>query len=200
MDSQSFIGIDPDDTRTARVNGASFTVGVIEQGIWERLRNEATLTYEAARRRAIRRMAEAGERPDEVVVPADPSKGLKSDLTALDVAAPSDPLYRERIHQLMCEAARWAVRGHEGFAKRDGSPVPFVTASETYEGCPRTVVGAETMRWYRANPLVVQSVWLELQKLQSLGEHEKKVSPPSSSETGSPSPATAAQPSPASSP
>lgn len=171
---QPLCGIDPDDTVEVAVGGARFTVGIIEHGLWARLTNEIDLAYQLGKRRAIKRLSEEGIAPEEVAhtVPAA-GDAPERQVTQLQIAAVNEPGYRERLTRAMAEVVRYAVRGHSGFVSKKG-PIPFTTEARKHEGVEVQVVSAETMRWYTANPAVINACYLAARRLQELGDTEKK--------------------------
>jgi len=164
--TQPFIGLDPDDTAEVKVGGATFTSGVSDQGMWARTHAEAVLAYENAKRRAIKRIADEG---------GDPEEPVEGKTTRLDVEAYTDPTYRERLFNAQCEAVRYAVRGHEGLLKRDGTPHPFQRNTLKRDFGEVHALDEATLRLYRANPRIVEALWMPIWRLQTLGEAEKKV-------------------------
>ncbi len=172
---QPLIGIDPDDTVEVKVLGARFTIGIIEHGVWARLSNEIDLAYQLGKRRAIKQLDDAGIAPSEVahVLPAVDGKEERR-VTQVEIATVSEPGYRERLNRAMAEVVRHSVRGHAGFVRRDMTEIPFTTETRKHEGLELAVVGAETMRWYTANPTVLNAVYAAARRLQELGATEKK--------------------------
>lgn len=161
------VGIDPDFQERVDVRGATFTIRRLPYGKWERLRQQALEAATAARRRAIAALAARGEDPDAKPFP-------DVDVTAATVEVNRDPQYREAIAAVESEVVRWGVVGHEGFLKADGSPVPFETEAGTFEGEPVSLVGRATMRWYRANGVIVAALHNHLWRVNELGPAEKK--------------------------
>lgn len=164
-----FLGVDPDDTAEMSVGGATFTIGVIDQGVWERINSDAVLSFEAAKRRAIKQLAAEELDPEEVVRESGEFK-----LRRVDEAALGDPAYNEHMVSVMLEAIRFAVRGHAGVAKKSGAVVPFKASTAKHEGGTVPTVGDDTLRYYRANPRLIQPLWLAIRRFQVLGEVEKK--------------------------
>jgi hypothetical protein len=167
-DSPTFIGVDPDDTQEVLAGGARFTIGVVEQGVWLRLAHESTLAREKAQRRAIRRLNEEGIDPEEAV------PGRTDGLRRVDLATFGDPEFQGRQHALNVEACKYAVRGHEGFGRRNGQPVPFHTTTAKHDGAALQVMADDSLRHYAANPPIVQAIWLAVMRMQVLGPEEKK--------------------------
>lgn len=167
---RALTGIDPDHTREVDVYGAKFTIGVIDSGVWERINNDSILAYEGGLRRSIKRLADEGIDPEEVVKTNDDGSTVRK----VDTAAWSEPKFRERLVSIMEEAAKYSIRGHSGFQKPNGEPVPFEMGESTSEGRKIPTVGVETLRWYRQNTVVLFAVWVEIKNLMNLGSAEKK--------------------------
>lgn len=169
----SLVGIDPDHTEEVAYGPAVVVVGPTSAGAWERIRLGTLLATQDAHRRAIRKLAAEGLEP-EAVVRTNPNGSV---LTALDAELRLDPLLSAQIRDAMLEAARFSVRGHTGFAFADGTPRPFSVTREKIRGRSIDVVGDETMRFYEANPQLVDLIWRRLVVLNTFGEPEKKASP-----------------------
>ena len=165
--TQPFIGIDPDDTAQVQVRGATVTIGAIDQGVWSRINAEAQLAHEGAKRRAIRRLASEGLDPEEL------AEGGTA-VSRLQLEAYMDPGFREQHFNVQCEAVRHAVRAHDGLLKRDGSAISCerVPLKQAFGEC--TVLSEATLRVYRANPVLVEALWMPIFRMQTLGEAEKK--------------------------
>ncbi len=149
---EALIGIDPDHTIDVKVGGAVFTVGVLEMAVWERLHHRWLEVYRDARRRSIA-LAKEGDEDNAVYV-----------------RMVEDGLYREETALVQQEIARYCVRGHSGFLKKDKSEVPYVVTRTTRFN----PVSDETMRWYKLVPGLMEKVFQAALKLHTLEEFEKK--------------------------
>ncbi len=149
---ESLIGIDPDHTADVKVGGAVFTVGVLEMAVWERLHHRWLEIYKDARRRSIA-LAESGEEENAVYL-----------------RMAKDGQYIQDSQLAYAEIARYCIRGHKNFLKKDNTEVPYAV-SENERFNP---VSHETMRWYKLIPNLMEAVFQVALKLHTLGENEKK--------------------------
>lgn len=163
------IGIDPDYSEKVDVLGAEFTLRRLPHGKWARLRQEAVDAYAVAQRKAIAILAARGEDPSDPLDKEQPQSPTK-----LAFATMRSPEYVEAIAQVEVEIVRWGVTSHAGLLKPDGSPVPFEPDTVSYEGEPLLVVGRQTLRWYRANPLILRRLYNALWRICELEPAEKK--------------------------
>lgn len=170
---EPLIGIDPDATVGVALRGATFTVGVLDAGTWERMNHRYGAVYRDAQRRAIAKVGPENE--NEMAVPME---------MAMDIQ------FREDSFHVWEAVSKLCIRGHRGLLKKDRSPVPYVAKDG--------VVSPETMKWYSLLPGLLEQVWYACRKLHTLEESEKKDSPPASSQTGGSSTAETAPESPAS--
>lgn len=185
MDAQPLVGIDPEDTQDVCIGGATFTLGVIDAGLWARIADEAQLLFEAAQRRAIRRCAAEGLDPEERIGGRMGAGGeVVGALPRAAFMAQNDPEFRPAWMALIVQALRLSLRGHSGFVNRKGEPFPFERTRETVEGMQLEVATPKTLAAYRVNPRVLYELWIALQALHTLGVLEKKDSPPPPSATG----------------
>lgn len=164
--TQPFIGIDPDDTAQVSVRGAVFTIGVVDQGVWGRLQAEEQLAHEGAKRRAIRRLADEGLDPEELV------EGGK--VSRLMLAAFLDPVFQETHFHVQVEAVRHAVRDHDGLLRRDGTTYPCQRVALKQAFGEVSVLSEATLRVYRANRAIIEALWQPISRMQTVGEAEKK--------------------------
>jgi hypothetical protein len=169
LERKPFVGIDPDDTLEVEEGGAVITIGVINQGAWQRLYTESLLATESAKRRTIKRLADEGVEPESIAFEAN---GIP--VTVLAVETHADPALQDQMHDIQTRAARLAVRHHRNIQKRDGSPVPCVTEKKQIAGRAATVLSEETLAFYAANQMLLSAVWSGLRRLQTLGAVEKK--------------------------
>lgn len=166
------IGVDPDDTAEVAVGGARFTVGPIPAGIWEKLSSRTRLAFLEAKARAIRDLSAQGLQPDEV----EPAmREVGSGLTRADMAAMGDETYKEKVVHIHAEAVSWAVRGHQKFLRRTKEPVPLEFVEVDLGGYKAKRLAESSMRFYRANPVVMREIWTSLWALNELGDAGKKV-------------------------
>lgn len=175
------IGISPDFTDVVPFSGAEFTLRPLPYGKWARFRQEAVDAYRRAMTRAIRDLKLEDLEPDEEVVVGTLSNGTTVKHTRVRLRAEADALYLEEIVRIEAEVVRWGLIGHSAFCAPDGSPVPFVTEQATHEGERIDLVSRQTMRWYRANHILMAVLHNRLWKICELGPTEKKASPQPSS-------------------
>jgi hypothetical protein len=165
-----FVGTDPDETVEVKHGGATFTVGVIDYGRWLRIDAEQRGLYRDALRVTIKRLTEEGKDSGEVVhTTADGHQLTRAQMDALN-----EPAYRERLHRVMLEAARYAVKGFTGWARKNGQPVPCKFEAKDVDGITFRVLHEETMEFLRFNAPVVIALWPVIQRLQEVREEEKK--------------------------
>lgn len=169
--SDPFVGVDPDDTMDIDFHGAVITIGVMPQGVWERITNELHSAHRDAKRRAIARMVEEKRDPSATV----PFAGRE--VTMADVEVLRDAVYMESVFKLSLEAAGWSVRGHKNWNKTNGSPVPCMHIVKMYEGTEWKRLDGVTLRHYAANAGLVDAVWTATKKMQELEDDAKKSSP-----------------------
>lgn len=148
---EALIGIDPDHTIDVKVGGAVFTVGVLEMAVWERLHHRWLEVYRDAKRRSI-----ALAKEDEAE-------------NAVYVRMVEDGQYREETALVQQEIARYCVRGHAGFLKKNKDAVPYIVEESRFRP-----VSHETMRWYKLVPGLMEAVFQAALSLHTLEEAEKK--------------------------
>lgn len=161
--TDGLIGVDPDDTMDVEMGGATFVVGPVPGDVWEKLSGERALLLQDSVRRAIKRISDRGENPDDFWVDR---KRQVSTMTKLEVESSSDPSYRHAMIPVMVEGAKHALRDHRKFLTRKREPIPFKRSNG--------VVEEETLRYYRVNVTVLEAVWLHLYILNTLGDQGKK--------------------------
>lgn len=168
----ALVGVDPDYTEELAYGPAVVVIGPTAAGAWERLELQAMLANQDATRRAVRKLAALGIEPEAEVRRVGPII-----ITALMAEMGLDPVFKEELRCVSLEAVRLSVRGHMGFAFADGTPRPFSVTREKLRGRPVDVVGEATMRFYEANPGLVDAIWSALKRLNRFEEPEKKASP-----------------------
>lgn len=161
----AFVGIDPDDTITIEFDKGKFTLGVLPVGLWDRFAARSFVAVQHARRVTIKRLAEEGKNPEELV---------GETATLLDIELQRDDTYRAEQHRVWVDAVRYGLRGHEKFNTKAGKPVPFLTETKIIDGVELQVVTETTLKHYRPNMILMVALWGGLRQLHTIGVPEKK--------------------------
>lgn len=161
----AFIGIDPDDTLTITFGKGKFTLGVLPVGLWDRFAARSFVAVQHARRVTIKRLADEGKNPDEMV----------GEISTLDIELQRDDEYREEQHRIWVDAIRYGLRGHDKFNTKAGKPVPFITETKVIDGVSMQIVAEATLKHYRPNMILMVALWGGLRKLHTIEVPEKKV-------------------------
>lgn len=156
----AFLGIDPDDTTTVQFGTGKFTLGVLPLGRWDHIWGRMTAAYRTASRLVIRRLAEQGIDPEEIVYEKDETK-----LTRLDAEVRADPDFHKQEFELMLEGLKYGLKKHEGVFTRSGE-----IAFEAANG----VLSPRMLAFYGVNPKLVTALWVNLRKLHVLEAPAKK--------------------------
>jgi hypothetical protein len=164
---KAFVGLDPDDTEVIKVGGAEFTLGVLPSAMWDMVQMEAATVYNDARRRLIAELPLRGINPEDVV-----QEG--GTVTQLMVAIIQDEKYLSALYAIQLRAVKYGLRSHKNFRTRKRE-VPLKFEDEVVDGLPCRTLTKEVMGFYAINPLVVQSCWVALTRLNQIGDVEKKV-------------------------
>lgn len=143
------IGIDPDATVVIEYRGAKFKVGVVEASVWEPLNHQVSHSYNEAIRQRVGKFEQTDAGQDAMWA---------------DIFHDAD--LRARNLRLFRGIARVCLRGHEGFNKPDGTPVPFIEKDG--------IVEDETLRWYTVHGELMHLIYTAAKKLHTLGDAEKK--------------------------
>lgn len=152
---------------TVEVEGGRFDLAPVPEGVWRGLALQVASATRAAKRRALFALKESG---DEI------SEGAVTELTYLD------GVYRNELEVIKRESVAWCVRGHvvEG--------LPFVAAEREFFGRRYPGASDETVRDYADTRLdrggvLLDALYVEVSRKNSLSPVEKKSSGPPSETT-----------------
>lgn len=149
------------------VEGGTFDLAPIPDGVWRRLALRSSAAVRAAKRRAVLDLKAAGEEVNE---------------ESVSVAIYLDEIYRDEVETLQRESVAWGVRDHQV------EGLPFVSAEREYFG--RKYVGAsdQTVGDYadtrlEAGGTLLGELYLAVYRMNALSPLEKKSSGPPSGTT-----------------
>jgi len=166
------IGIDPDATETLILEGATFTLGTIPAGAWQRIRWGIAKAYERASRRAIAALSAEGVDPEEVAIPVA-TTGARA-VTRANLWVATDGDLKAELLPWYVEAARWAVRSWEGFQRPNREAIPCSFVETKLEGETFKVLAPESLRWVRQLYPLASAIFVRAQAMSEVSAEEKK--------------------------
>lgn len=191
---EPLIGISPDDVEEVRltVNGkptaAVFTLGPLPGAVWHRLKSERAVLRQKYIALAISRLKAEGLEPledepgqDEIeelrlasmrkIIGDEAAEAEKvrsaGRLSRLDVALVRDRDFLAALHGLFLEGAAYALRGVRGIVRRGTrEPIHFARIGDR--------IDARTLEYFSVNDDMLSQMWPVIEKMNTLGEAEKK--------------------------